>query len=1197
MEDSNSSGSSYWDSNDEDETNLPSPIDMTDLMKGQDDTEDSDEDDVIRMDIKEEKGSSNEPPTNICVIPGCRRLYVTNINENQPMIRLPPKRDQQSKDISRYLNIQVNGGRLELDDEYFICAKHFQEGVCSRLRGHPSYLPSIFPLGFEPKLTPPSWKLNTKLQEQFIEPIVHGIVKDEITYELLSDSEIDEPYATEASKRIPSNKNEKVDPKDMDKWTQLPTCGDILRSVFALLTLQEQTPPNTIASKVHAIWDRTHCCPMSIPVILQKVRELTQSSSGLRSTEILGSRKREFAKLFDVLAPVSNRDERFNAEFYVDQMTDRKMFMAPNGAILKPAAPPGQVKKAPKPLKDVGLPTWLQLPTMKQVHETLTKSPFSIRTLAKILRSLWKKAECQPCNLNYVCEKLIQLKKVSKPSEDLFDIAWETSLRNQLEFNDVFYEDQKGKRRMFLIPQDLPVKKSQSSQPVHTGRNKRIRASTEGVPEDVPAKKTKFEKLQKDKLRHLKRDPKKALLDQLGYPELQDGTLLKFARNFETDPKIRNSINLPNMPPLINRKCGFSEPLNLRSNLCDLAEFVVKSRKRSLLDSPLFSEATSVLYSEIDQVRAMPEKNSTLSIKPPHSGTLKNKSEVMSGLSEKQWHAKEVSLLRQKLKTAETELNLCRTILVESNALTMSEFPVHYISAQIAQLTERNRRYREIVNLYRNSFKLGHNKNRTIAVLHHRMKLYEEALMGFVSKPSLMEQLRTVQEEIHMASTVGECKRHIDELIQSIIHQEYLKCLPENSDIPWHEEDPLLDRIEDDLWDDFDGDRFAPGEFFDPSMLIYKCASCGLGHESTRKLLQHEKFFCTLGNMSICHVCHMRVPPAEIDAHVEEHASVYRLESELPCDICYKTMPNLKEMSNHAKQHNVDFLFCICCNKTFKSEESFSNHWWKRFEFKNRHGRASTPRNKKLSFLCSYCGVKFKTPADADTNALYDYHICKDVGQVLKDTGVTKSYLCTDCGAGFYGLVEFKKHLYDTLHTIPDGITLRKIPCHCLICNRKLSSKQKMGEHILIHTNIKPYQCPICGLKSNKNYTLRRHVLDAHKNASFKTQDAIVIPEELAKRNYLLADVPGRINDFLELKEEKQVTPAVIRRRKRERDRRAARNAAKRANGGFSPSTEEYSVIVPVVQAPLNTVSREITEVEEQTVATNHLQTVLNTKW
>lgn len=39
MEDSNSSGSSYWDSNDEDETNLPSPIDMTDLMKGQDDTE------------------------------------------------------------------------------------------------------------------------------------------------------------------------------------------------------------------------------------------------------------------------------------------------------------------------------------------------------------------------------------------------------------------------------------------------------------------------------------------------------------------------------------------------------------------------------------------------------------------------------------------------------------------------------------------------------------------------------------------------------------------------------------------------------------------------------------------------------------------------------------------------------------------------------------------------------------------------------------------------------------------------------------------------------------------------------------------------------------------------------------------------------------------------------------------------------
>ncbi|TRY63618.1 hypothetical protein TCAL_08210 [Tigriopus californicus] len=1204
MEDSASTGAADWNSEDE-IANLPSPIDMSDLMQGniaqvEIDSDECDVETAIKLETP-----SDEFPTNECIIPGCHRLYVTNINEDEPMIRLPPKRNQHTKDIAEYLCLRVDGRLWHMDDEYFICAKHFANGVCCRIRGHPSYLPSIFPPGFEPKWKKPAWKLNPKFvtsENDFIEPIAHDVIKDEITFELLSDSEIDEPYAAETTVRIPPNRNEKVDAQNMDQWSQLPTCGDILRSVFALLTSQEKTPPKAIALNVHAIWERTHCCPISLLAIAQRIRDLTQSASGLRSSDILGSRKREFAKLFDVLAPVSERDDLFNAEFYADQMTNRKMFMAPNGAVLKPAAPPGQMKKAQPPLKEVGLPTWLQLPTIKQVHETLTTTPFSTRTLAKILRSLWKKADCQPCNLNYVCDKLLELKTSARPSQDLFDIAWESSLRNKSVFNDAFYEDQKGPRKMFLIPLDL----SKLAPPPPTSTpmisNKRPCVALSNDTQIIPAKKKRGEQSQRNRKRAYNRDPRVDLMNQLGYPDLSNGILLRLAENFETDQKMRQFGSLPNLKPLLNRKCGFSKPPKLRSDLPVVADFVVKCRGSGLVDSPLYQEATNIVHSQIEQIRTQHMKENVV-IKTSNSSSEKSKSEVMSQFSEKQWHAKEVSLLRQQLRAVQSELNMCHTILADSDGLSVTKFPVQFISAQVAQLSERNRRYREIIDLYRGSFKLGHNKNRTIAVLNQRLKLCEDTLKAYMLKPTLMERMLIVQEEINMASSVQECKHRFNGLMKCLVNHEYLSSLQTNLDAPWHEEDRLIDLIEDDLLDDYQGAEFAPGEFFDPSMLVYKCANCGLGHDSANKLLQHEKFFCSFTTESVCYVCHMRVPQAEMDCHIEEHAKVYRIDVSMSCDICSKIMPNLKELSNHAKLHNIHFRYCICCKRTFKNEELFANHWWKRFEYKNATRRE--PPNKKPQFLCSYCGLTFRIPAHADPNALHDYHICKFMEKSLSQTGAPKAHLCTDCGAGFFGLVEFKKHLYETQHTVPDGISIKTNFGNCVICDRNCPSKKKMDEHILIHTTIMPYQCPICGHKSHKNYTLRRHVLDTHQDANFKTKDAITIPEEVAKKEYLLADIPGRIHEFLdqEAKPKKKVGTAAQKARQK-KSKAIANLAASRSNLPQHPLPPTGSVVVPVVQAQPNTHNMKnlthihaITEMEEQKMATTHLQNVLNTNW
>lgn len=54
----------------------------------------------------------------------------------------------------------------------------------------------------------------------------------------------------------------------------------------------------------------------------------------------------------------------------------------------------------------------------------------------------------------------------------------------------------------------------------------------------------------------------------------------------------------------------------------------------------------------------------------------------------------------------------------------------------------------------------------------------------------------------------------------------------------------------------------------------------------------------------------------------------------------------------------------------------------------------------------------------------------------------------------------------------------------CPYCRKKFTTatwKQKLDRHMLIHTGMKPYQCPHCPHRSNRKDNLRYHVLSVHK--------------------------------------------------------------------------------------------------------------------
>lgn len=76
----------------------------------------------------------------------------------------------------------------------------------------------------------------------------------------------------------------------------------------------------------------------------------------------------------------------------------------------------------------------------------------------------------------------------------------------------------------------------------------------------------------------------------------------------------------------------------------------------------------------------------------------------------------------------------------------------------------------------------------------------------------------------------------------------------------------------------------------------------------------------------------------------------------------------------------------------------------------------------------------------------------------------------------------------------------------CKFCNRNLSSRQNLREHIYIHTGVRPYKCTVPGCSK----TFRQgSLLSIHRKTHEKNQSHISATKSSAKATYLkLTDCP-----------------------------------------------------------------------------------------
>eukprot|EP00095_Tigriopus_kingsejongensis_P004008 maker-scaffold874_size86240-snap-gene-0.13 protein:Tk04008 transcript:maker-scaffold874_size86240-snap-gene-0.13-mRNA-1 annotation:"hypothetical protein BRAFLDRAFT_63227" len=994
---------------------LPSPINVEDILGRSGELSDEDETmsdtvaEVEKITVKSELIEQNDHPKTVCLVPNCGRKFVTNVNEGQDMFRFPVQDHDQSRVWIEILGLKNPGDLLPwtMDDDYFVCGLHFTDGVCSQVMGHPSFIPTRFPPGVQPYnvvLLPPLDPQSELSPGDFHEPIAMPTFKEEITFELESDSEIDEPYAKVP---IPPNRNEKCEPMAMDKWSQLPTEGDILRAVIAALTQNETV--ESMVDHVFQLWNKVKCPPIPQKAISTRIAKLVTSLPGLKSTDILGARKAEFANLFDVACLAEERTTAFNYEFYGDQLSTRRMFFTPTGVILKPAFPPGRVKALLKDLKDIILPTWLQLPTTKEVLEVVEKSPFTARTLAKIIRGLWKRARCYPCNLNHVVGKIRAIQNLNQSgpngTTELFDIAWEKPLR-PADFNDVFYEDQKGLRRMFLTPRDIPSTLASKSSPVISNPI----SLAQGIGDQSSG--------------HSPRPRLEVLSDQV-----------------------------PDSPTISELEVDA------------LKKMVASCRKFGATESPMFNLAKHTLFIhgiiETGDEASSPQSKS--------KAEARNRHEPASfGPPDGNMYLRNmIAKLKQEREEDKKVLELYRLILKENKRHLETRKPFFQAVAEITHLAKRNQRYRDIIAFYRENTVNPSNTHKVMGVLHQKLLEAQEVIRQYELESTILDMIKEAKQNLKKALSVADCQAVVNQLLGALIEREDLDRGETWTTKEWLDQDALLDVYEAEILDPLcNYEIMRWGSLWEDH--AYECPDCHLKLATHSNLEDHQILNCEVRQR--CHVCAFKVSPKDLDFHLKGHTQKYDLESPLTCDECQVQAPNLEAMQTHVNDCHSHQVFCICCQRILRSETLMALHW--RSKLRRSQASAATtqivcpycgkmsprPRgdvfdpNEKAKthicenmahkmlrdprvekYLCQECGDQFLTQTK------YDYHMSLIHGQ--------GSNVCHICSRSVLK-GKLNEHLFT--HTL-----IR--PFKCPKCDMTAQSKAVILTHLKgVHREKKP---------------------------------------------------------------------------------------------------------------------------------------------
>jgi len=228
-------------------------------------------------------------------------------------------------------------------------------------------------------------------------------------------------------------------------------------------------------------------------------------------------------------------------------------------------------------------------------------------------------------------------------------------------------------------------------------------------------------------------------------------------------------------------------------------------------------------------------------------------------------------------------------------------------------------------------------------------------------------------------------------------------------------------------------------------------ASSSKSNDPLHELTRDASTICRLCGKQLARKCALKRHIREVHLRMKCPHRITKANRHLfkqcpSCATACKTDQGLRRHMEWHKLHPDPPVFqCDKCSRCFKTAGALKMH--------------SITHSTERPYLCQTCAKAFRTVKQLQ------------VHETAVHSG-TRPYCCETCGARFAAASSFVIH--KRLHS---GVKA----FWCGACGKTFLTSSQLKDHVIVmHTNDKPYSCPVCYLTFGLRRAMRRHVKVRH---------------------------------------------------------------------------------------------------------------------
>lgn len=261
-----------------------------------------------------------------------------------------------------------------------------------------------------------------------------------------------------------------------------------------------------------------------------------------------------------------------------------------------------------------------------------------------------------------------------------------------------------------------------------------------------------------------------------------------------------------------------------------------------------------------------------------------------------------------------------------------------------------------------------------------------------------------------------------------------------------------------------------------------------------------------------CHLCEPSVVFPKMHFLSAHSRTVHNTLPQVHCEGCNKTLHTTKAVNHHFELHyRNNFKYeCEKCGKIYKTEVNYKNHLKKCIDAGNDRERKFTcdlcnksfkenrhlvvhmnthlPDEEKFTNSCSICGKKYSSIFSLRQHvkvvhvnqAKFKCQHCDksfsrkaNLDSHLNVHSMEKRFECSHCGLMLKTKANLRVH--QKLHS--DDIVV------CKFCDKRFKTSNQLINHMVIHSDVKKYECRICeNVSYKRSKELKSHMLSVHLN-------------------------------------------------------------------------------------------------------------------